>query len=207
MRSIARLANAALVAAALVAGCSSSSNNNPDGSSNPGGFGPTTKLVDLTHAQLMQVCQQQAANGGTGLVSCGADASMHVTPIGVCTGAIQAPDCTATVATSQTCATAINAAACDPKMTAAAMKTPECLVMLECARNLCTDAMCLCTDYGTLNLCETSCGRFTKGLTTTCAACIAGLYGAQTCPNFDEQGDGGVPASCASSCAQTNAGG
>jgi hypothetical protein len=205
MRSIARLANAALLAAALVAGCSSSSSNNSnsDGAPNPGGVGPTTKLVDLTSTQLMQVCKQQSASGGTGLVTCGADA-VYITPIGVCMP-IQVPDCAATVATSQTCATAINAAACDPKATAAAMATPECLVMLECTRNLCTDTMCLCTDYGSLNQCETSCGRFTKGLTTTCASCIAGLYGAQMCPNFDALT--GSFASCASVCAQTNVGG
>jgi hypothetical protein len=207
MRSIARLANAALIAAALVAGCSSSSNGNSDGSPGPGGFGPTTKLVDLTPSQMMQVCKQQSANGGTGLVSCGADASMYVTPLGVCTS-IQATDCTATVATSQTCATAINAAACDPKMTAAAMKTPECLVMLECTHDLCTDALCLCTSYADLSRCEGSCAIFTKGLTTTCASCIAGLVGANMCPNFAalDTSDAGV-SQCASVCAQANAGG
>jgi len=206
MRSIARLANAALIAAALVAGCSSSSNGNSDGSPGPGGFGPTTKLVDLTPSQMMQVCKQQSANGGTGLVSCGADASMYVTPLGVCTS-IQATDCTATVATSQTCATAINAAACDPKMTAAAMKTPECLVMLECTKDLCTETMCLCPTHDDLSRCEGSCQIFTKGLSTACAACIGDLYGANMCPNFAVQGDGGVPGTCASVCAPTNAGG
>jgi hypothetical protein len=205
MRSIARLANAALVAAALVAGCSSSNSNSDGSMTGPSGFGPTTKLVDLTVPQLMQVCKQQEANG-TGLVSCGADASMFITPIGVCTS-IQASDCAATVATSQTCANALNAAGCDPQATAAAMKTPECLVMLECTNALCNETMCFCANHDDLSRCEGSCQMFTRGLSTSCASCISGLFGANTCPNFAMQGDGGVSASCASTCAQTNPGG
>ena len=205
MRSMARLANAALLAAALVAGCSSS-NNKSDGSTGPGGYGPTTKLVDLTTMQLMQECKQESLNG-TGLASCGPDASMYITPLGVCTS-IQASDCSATVALAQTCAAAINAAACDPKMTAAAMKTPECLVMLECTKALCNNSsLCLCPDYTSLSRCQGSCEIFTRGLTTACASCISGLIGANTCPNFATQGDAGVPANCASVCASTNAGG
>lgn len=204
---MARLANAALLAAALVAGCSSNNNSKSDGSTTgPGGYDPTTKLVDLTTMQLMQECKQESA-GGTGLVSCGPDASMYITPLGVCTS-IQASDCSATVALARTCAAAINAAGCDPKMAAAAMKTPECLVMLECTRALCNNnSLCLCPDYTTLSRCQGSCEIYTRGLTTSCASCITPLIGANTCPNFATQGDGGVSPSCASACAPTNAGG
>ena len=97
------LASAVLVVVAVVAGCSSSGNSNKDGSSGSGGYGPTTKLVDLSRADLNQLCAQESANG-TGTVSCGADASVNVTPLGVCTSI--AADCSATVATSQACADA-----------------------------------------------------------------------------------------------------
>jgi len=196
-----RLAIAAAVIVALAAGCSSNSTNN-DGSSSSGGFGPTTKLVDLTRANLNQLCAEESANG-TGTVSCGADAAVNVTPLGVCTSI--ASDCSATVATSQACAALLNADACNPKQLNADRKSPACLVMLECTHTLCTNTMCFCPDYNSLNTCTTTCSRFTTGLTTDCASCIAGLYGASSCPNFTALT---APYDqCTAICAQSNGGG
>jgi hypothetical protein len=175
-----RLANAALVVAALVTGCSSS-NNNKDGSSGSGGYGPSTKLVDLSRADLNQLCTQELANG-TGMVSCGADGSVTVDPLGVCTSVTS--DCSATVATSQACAEMLNTAACNTTAYSAALKSAPCLVMQECTNSLCTNAMCFCPDYNSLSNCMVTCKRFTAGLTTDCATCIAGLFGPQMCPDF-----------------------
>lgn len=175
-----RLVNAAAVVVALVAGCSSSNNSN-DGSSGSGGYGPTTKLVDLSRADLNQLCAAESANS-TGTVSCGADASVNVTPLGVCTSI--AADCAATVATSQACAALLNADACNPKQLNADRKSPACLVMLECTHTLCTNTMCFCPDYNSLSKCTATCNQFTAGLTTDCASCIAGLYGTSSCPDF-----------------------
>jgi len=175
-----RLANVAAVVVALVAGCSSSSTNK-DGSSSSGGFGPTTKLVDLSRADLNQLCAEESANG-TGTVSCGADASVNVTPLGVCTSI--ASDCSATVATSQACAALLNADACNSKQLNADRKSPACLVMLACTHSFCSNTVCFCPDFSSLNTCTTTCNRFTAGLTTDCATCIAGLYGASSCPDF-----------------------
>jgi hypothetical protein len=198
MRFMSRLANAAAVIVALAAGCSSSSSNT-DGSSGPG---PTTKLVDLSRADLNQLCAAESANG-TGTVSCGADASVNVTPLGVCTSI--ASDCTATVATSQACAALLNADACNPKQLNADRKSPACLVMLECTHSLCTNTMCFCPDYGSLNTCTTTCNRFTAALTTDCATCISGLYGTLSCPNFTALA---APYdTCAAICAQSAGGG
>ena len=174
-----RVANAAVIAA-LVAGCSSSNNNN-DGSSGSGGYGPSTKLVDLSRADLTQLCAAESANG-TGTVSCGADASVNVTPLGVCTSI--APDCSATVATSQACTDLLNADACNPKQLNADRKSPACLVMLECTHSLCTNTTCFCPDSNSLGTCTTTCNQFTAGLTTDCATCIAGLFNGSSCPNF-----------------------
>jgi hypothetical protein len=201
MRSMSRLTNAAAVIVALVVGCSSSSSNS-DGSSGPGGVGPTTKLVDLSRAELNQLCAQESANG-TGTVACGADASVNVTPLGVCTSI--ASDCSATVATSQACTALLNADACNPKQLNADMKSPACLVMLECTHSLCTNTTCFCPDYVSLNTCETTCNRFTAGLTTDCATCIAGLFNGSSCPNFTALA---APYdTCAAVCAQSNGGG
>ncbi|HEX3903710.1 MAG TPA: hypothetical protein VH853_12735 [Polyangia bacterium] len=178
MRFIWRLVNVATLVIALAAGCSSSNNSNKDAAS---GSGPTTKLVDLSRADLNQLCAQESANG-TGTVSCGADASVNVTPLGVCTSLT--PDCSATVATSQACAATQNADACNADQLFADMKTPACLVMMACTQSLCTDTICFCPDSNTLSTCMTTCKRFTAGLTTDCASCIAGLYGASSCPDF-----------------------
>jgi len=174
-----RVANAAVIVA-LVAGCSSS-NNNKDGSSGSGGYGPSTKLVDLSRADLNQLCAAESANG-TGTVSCGADASVNVPPLGVCTSI--APDCSATVATSQACTDLLNADACNPKQLNADRKSPACLVMLECTHTLCTNTTCFCPDSNSLSTCTTTCNQFTAGLTTDCATCIAGLFNGSSCPNF-----------------------
>jgi hypothetical protein len=179
MRFMSRVANAAVIVA-LVAGCSSSNNNN-DGSPGSGGYGPSTKLVDLSRADLNQLCAAESANG-TGTVSCGADASVNVTPLGVCTSI--APDCAATVATSQACTDLLNADACNPKQLNADRKSPACLVMLECTHSLCTNTMCFCPDFNSLSSCTTTCNQFTAGLTTDCATCIAGLFNGSSCPNF-----------------------
>jgi len=198
MRFMSRLANAAAVVVALVAGCSSSSSN-ADGSS---GTGPTTKLVDLSRAELNQLCAAESANG-TGMVSCGTDASVNVLPLGVCTSI--ASDCSGTLATSQACAALLNADACNPQQLNADRKSPACLVMLECTHSLCTNTMCFCPDYGSLNTCETTCNRFTAGLTTDCASCIAGLFNGSSCPNFTALA---APYdTCAAICAQSNGGG
>ncbi len=194
-----RLPNAAAVIVALVAGCSSSSSNT-DGSSGSG-FGPSTKLVDLSRADLNQLCAEESASG-TGTVSCGADASVNVLPLGVCTSI--APDCSATVATSQACATLLNADACNPKQLNADRKSPACLVMLDCAHSLCTDTTCFCPDYNSLNTCTTTCNRFTAGLTTDCAACIAGLFNGLSCANFTALA---APYdTCTAICAQSSGG-
>src|ERR1700689_4974456 len=83
MRLLSSLASATVVVVALAAGCSSS-NNNKDGSSGSGGDGPATKLVGLSRADLNQLCPAESANG-TETVSCGADAAVNITPLGVCT--------------------------------------------------------------------------------------------------------------------------
>jgi hypothetical protein len=202
MRFMSRLANVVAVLVVLVAACSSSSSNNKDGSSGPGGYGPTTKLVDLSRAELVQLCAAESANG-TGTVSCGVDASVNVTPLGVCTSI--AADCSATVATSQACAALLNADACNPKQFNADGKSAACLVMLECTHSLCTNTMCFCPDYNSLSTCTTTCNRFTAGLTTDCATCIAGLYGASSCPDFTALT---APYDqCTAICTQSNGGG
>ena len=196
-----RLVNAAAVVVALVAGCSSSNNSN-DGSSGSGGYGPTTKLVDLSRADLNQLCAAESANS-TGTVSCGADASVNVTPLGVCTSI--AADCAATVATSQACAALLNADACNPKQLNADRKSPACLVMLECTHSLCTNTNCFCPDSASLGTCLSTCNQFTSGLTTDCATCIAGLFNGSSCPNFTALT---APYDqCPAACAQSNGGG
>ncbi|HVV49749.1 MAG TPA: hypothetical protein VHO06_08830 [Polyangia bacterium] len=107
---------------------------------------------------------------------------MTVNPLGVCTSVT--PDCLATVADSQSCAAAMNADACDPGSENADLKSPSCLVMLACVSDLCTDTMCFCPDADSLQTCLSTCKTFTAGLTTDCAGCIAGLYGALSCPDF-----------------------
>jgi hypothetical protein len=197
MRFMSRRASAALVVAALWAGCSSS-NSNKDGSGS--GYGPSTKLVDLSGTDVSQLCTQESANGN-GKVSCLADASVNVVPLGVCTSFT--PDCSATVATSQVCAAMLNADACSPEYTAD-MRSPSCLVMRACTNSLCDNAMCYCPDYNSLSTCLTTCKRFTAGLTIDCATCIAGLFGPLMCPDFTmlqppyDQ--------CASVCAHTDGG-
>ena len=181
MRSIWRVASAATLVVALVAGCSSSNNSNKDGSSGSGGYGPSTKLVDLSRPDLNQLCAQESANG-TRTVSCGADGSVNVTPLGVCTSVT--PDSSATVAISQACTALQNADACNPAQLYADMKTPACLVMMACTQSLCTDTICFCPDSDSLSTCMITCKQFTAGLTTDCASCIAGLYGASSCPDF-----------------------
>jgi hypothetical protein len=181
MRFMSRLVKSAALIVALVGGCSSSSNNSKDGSSGSGGYGPETKLVDLSRAELNQLCAAESANG-TGTVSCGADASVNITPLGVCTSI--APDCAATVATSQACTDLLNADACNPKQLNADRKSPACLVMLECTHSLCTNTMCFCPDFNSLGTCMATCSQFTAGLTTDCASCIAGLFNGLSCPNF-----------------------
>lgn len=179
MRSMSRLASTALVGAVLMVGCSSSSDSK-DGSTSSGPP-PTTKLVDLTTADLHQLCLQESPNG-TGAVSC-ADAGPVTTAIGVCF-TIQ-PDCSATVATSQACAAKLTADACNDAAHTADLSSPECLVMLECTASLCTNAMFLCSTNDKLTTALTTCKTLTKGLTTDCAACIGGVFtGGPTCPDF-----------------------
>jgi hypothetical protein len=199
MRSISRLASAALVTAALMVGCSSSSNNN-DGSMG-GGIQPTDKLVDLSTADRHTVCLQESANG-TGAVSC-PDAGAVPVAIGVCTS-LQ-PDCSATVATSQTCTAKLMADACDFKAYSADLKTPECMVMLECTASLCTNAMFLCPNADMLNTAQVTCKTLTRGLTTDCASCISGVFTGLTCPDFSNLA---APYDqCAAACTQTSGGG
>src|SRR5438067_957876 len=100
MPALSRTMSAALVVAALVSGCSSSSNNN-DGSAAYTPPPPTTKLVDLTPAELNQLCVHEASSLAGG-VSC-ADGGANSLNVGVCGSTAIQPDCTATVATSQTC--------------------------------------------------------------------------------------------------------
>jgi hypothetical protein len=116
------------------------------------------------------------------------------------------PDCSATVATSQACTAKLTADACDFKAYTADLATPECLVMQACTNVLCTNALCFCPDNNSLTTCTVTCKSFTKGLTTACATCVAGVFSATlTCPDFTN-----LPApydQCASTCAATNAGG
>lgn len=185
--------------AALMVGCSSSGSSNKDGSPSSGGIPPTTKLVDLSIADRQTLCVQESASG-TEAVSC-PDAG--TTAALICTA--PQPDCSATVATSQTCAAKLAADACDYKAHTADLATPECLVMLECTQNLCTNTFCFCPDNGSLTTCLTSCKSFTHGLTTDCAACLAGVFSAAlTCPDFTK-----LPApydQCAATCGQTATG-
>jgi|SRR5579863_1153631 len=181
MRSLSRVASAALAVAALVSGCSSNSNSNKDGSPSSGSPQPTTKLVDLTRAQLTQLCAQATSNG-TGEVAC-PDAGGVAVALGVC-GSIQ-PDCSATIATWQTCTTRLTADACDNKAYTADLATPECLVMLECTADLCTNTFCFCPDLTHLQICQQTCNNFTRGLTTECASCVAGVFATTlSCPDF-----------------------
>jgi hypothetical protein len=192
MRLLSRTMSAALVVAALVSGCSSSSNNN-DGSSG-GGPPPTTKLVDLTPALVPDLCTQEASNAA----SC-ADGGANSLNIGLCSPTSIQPDCTATVATSQTCMAKLTADRCDYKTYTADLATPECLVMLACTQSLCSNALCFCPDANSLSNCEATCRGYTKGLTIGCASCIAGVFTTTlSCPDFTM-----LPApydQCASSC-------
>jgi hypothetical protein len=196
MRSLSRRASTALAIAVLVAGCSSNSNNNKDGSSSSEPA-PTTLLVDLTPTQFHQLCLQESPSGASG-ISCAADAEDRPVALGVCTS-IQ-PDCSATVATSQTCASRLTADACNYTAYTADLATPECLVMQECMQNLCTNANFLCATHDTLTTALTTCTTFTKGLTTDCASCIAGIFAAApSCPDFTK-----LPSpydQCAATCA------
>jgi hypothetical protein len=199
MRSMSRLASTALVGAALMVGCSSPSNNNKDGAMTSGPQ-PTDKLVDLSPADLHTVCLQESADG-TGAVSCAGTGAVS-TAIGVCTS-IQ-PDCSATVATSQTCTAKLTADACNYAAYTADLNTPECLVMLACTASLCTNAMFLCSTNDMLTTALTTCKTLTKGLTTDCAACIAGAFtGGGTCPDFTMS----PYDQCAAACAHTAGGG
>jgi len=200
MRSLTRVASATVVIAALVSGCSSNNDNKKDGSSS-GSVPPTTKLVDLTMAQRNEFCTQLSANG-TGAVSC-PDAGAVPVAIGVCTS-LQ-PDCSATVATSQTCTAKLMADACDFKAYSADLKTPECMVMLECTASLCTNAMFLCPNADMLNTAQVTCKTLTRGLTTDCASCISGVFTGLTCPDFSNLA---APYDqCAAACTQTSGGG
>lgn len=195
MRSLTRVASAALMAAALVSGCSSNSNNK-DGSTS-GGPQPTTRLVDLTPSERSQLCMQLSANG-SGAVSC-PDAGTTTVAFGICTS-IQ-PDCSASVSTLETCTTRLMADACDYKAYTADLATPECLVMQACTAVLCTNSkLCLCPTNDRLVQCQTSCKTFTKGLTVDCASCAAGVFATTlTCPDFTK-----LPSpydQCAATCA------
>jgi hypothetical protein len=196
MRLLSRTMSAALVVAALVSGCSSSSNNN-DGSSSSG-LQPTTKLVDLTTAQRNQLCMEESANG-TGAVSCPDAGATTVAP-GVCPASAIQPDCSATVATSKTCAARLLADACNYQAYTADLATPECLVMLECTNSLCTNSFCFCSNNNSLTQCLSSCKNFTHGLTVDCATCAAGVFSATlTCPDFTKLPSPYVQ--CATTCA------
>jgi hypothetical protein len=196
MRSLTRVASATLVIAVLVSGCSSSSDNKKDASSQSS-IPPTTKLTDLTPAQVNQVCLEQVA-GGPGAASC-ADGGANSLNIGVCGQNPIQSDCTATVATSQTCMAKLTADVCNYKNYAADLTTPECLVMLACTQSLCVNSLCFCPDNNSLSNCEATCRAYTKGLTTGCASCVAGVFASHlSCPDFTM-----LPApydQCASSC-------
>jgi hypothetical protein len=196
MRSLTRVASATLVIAALVSGCSSNNDKQKDGSSS-GSVPPTTKLVDLTMAQRNEVCMQLSANG-TGAVSC-PDAGAVPVAYGICgTTAVQS-DCTATVATLQTCTAKLMPDACDYRAYTADLATPECLVMQQCTNLLCSNSFCFCPDNNTLTTCQSTCRNFIKGLTVACATCVQGVFAATlTCPDFTN-----LPApydQCAASC-------
>jgi hypothetical protein len=201
MRLLSRMMSAALVVAALVSGCSSSSNNNDGSVSNTPP--PTTKLVDLTPSEANQLCHQETSSS-TGGVSC-ADGGANSLNIGVCGSTSIQPDCTATVATSQTCMAKLTADVCDYKAYTADLKTPECMVMLACTASLCSNTMFLCPDNGTLSTAIVTCKTLTKGLTTDCASCISGVFTGLNCPDFtklDPPYD-----QCAAACTQTSGGG
>jgi hypothetical protein len=196
MRLLSRMMSAALVVAALATGCSSSSNNN-DGSSSYTPPPSTTKLTDLTPSELNQLCVHEASSlaGGS---SC-ADGGMNSLNVGVCSPTPIQSDCTATVATSQTCMAKLTADACNYAAYAADLVTPECLVLLACTQSLCSNAFCFCPDNNSLSQCEGTCRGYTKGLTTDCASCLSGLFATTlTCTDFTK-----LPApydQCASSC-------
>jgi hypothetical protein len=196
MRLLSRTMSAALVVAALVSGCSSSSNNN-DGSTAYTPPAPTTKLTDLTPAELNQLCVHEASSLAGG-ASC-ADGGANSLNIGVCSPTPIQSDCTATVATSQTCMAKLTADDCDYKAYTADLATPECLVLLACTQSLCSNALCFCPDANSLSNCEATCRGYTKGLTTGCASCIAGVFTTGlSCPDFTK-----LPApydQCAASC-------
>ncbi|HLK91177.1 MAG TPA: hypothetical protein VKZ18_14865 [Polyangia bacterium] len=201
MRSLSRMAGAALVVTALVflapvllvpAGCSSSNNSNPDGASGGAGYTGSTRLVDLSRTDLNTLCMQE-----TGTFSC--DASASAAPIGVCTSI--AASCTATVATSQACAAKLNADACNPKQLNADLASPECLVMLACTNSLCSSSTCFCPDYNSLSTCNVTCKNLSAGLTVACATCVAGMFGSSMCPDFSM-----LSSQCTSACAHTDGG-
>jgi hypothetical protein len=198
MRFMSRMASAALVVTALVfsmqgSGCSSSNNSNDGGGS--AGYTGSTKLVNLSRADLTALCTQESANAA---ISCGGDAgTVNVSPIGVCTSI--AASCTATVATSQACTTKLIADACNPGQLKADMASPECLVMLACANGLCTSSSCFCPDYNSLSACNATCKSVSAGLSLSCATCITGLFGSSMCPMA-------LPAQCVAPCSNTDGG-
>jgi hypothetical protein len=180
MRSMPRLASTALLGAALMmVGCSSPAQN-PDGATSSGPK-PTDKLVSLSPTDLHNLCLQESANG-TGAVSCG-DAGAVAVALGVCTS-LQ-PDCSATVATLQTCTAKLSQDACDYKAYTADLATPECLVMQACTNVLCGNSFCFCPDNNSLTQCTTSCKNITKGLGIDCASCLAPVLSETSmCPDF-----------------------
>jgi hypothetical protein len=157
-----------IVASSWLLGCSSG-----------GGLDPSTNLVDLTPPQMMQLCTDSAPNG-TGLVKCPNGTTAMVDTPDTCESLTWSADCTATVADSKACTDKLNADACSANLLADEGTVP-CLLTQSCAGNLCS-AMCLCS--GSATTCLSSCMTFTAGLTSDCAACIAGLYRGSTCPDF-----------------------
>jgi hypothetical protein len=196
------MARAAVLVAALAWGCSSTSNQpSPRDSSIPfDGPPPTTRLLDLSAADLKKLCLHDSPDG-TGIVSCsGGTAALGV--LGVCTSVTAS--CTATVATAQTCAARLTADACNSKAYMADMSTPECLVMRDCLNILCNTSACYCPDDATRTSCLHACQSYAGGLTIECSTCIAGLFQGLQCPNF-------LPlespyAECASACVLHDAG-
>jgi hypothetical protein len=148
------------------------------GASGSGGLDPSTKLVTLTPTEQMQLCDSEAPNG-TGQVTCPNGMTMVVNPPDICIGEVISADCAATVADSTQCASKLSTDACSPTLLSDLASVP-CLITQSCVGGLCP-AICNCSEPDS---CIAACQKYTAGLTADCAACIAGLYSAQTCPNF-----------------------
>jgi hypothetical protein len=145
------------------------------------GLDPSKKLVDLTPAEYMRLCDDAPRPAGSknGSVSCpGGGDSPDVNDPDACLSLTLSPDCTATVADSEQCTMALSNDPCD---VTAQLSTPACVLTQSCFGTLCSAICLFCASQ---SQCLSSCAAFTAGLTLGCASCIHGLYESETCPDF-----------------------